>query len=105
MSDVAARGELFWRLVGDALQAGTLTRGTIMGKPCVRRGDDFVAMPHSRTGALVVKLDRGRVQELIEAGTGEEFAPAGRVFKAWVLVPEAQESVWAELIAEATAQT
>ena len=102
MSEAHARTALFWRLVDSAVAEGTLTRGTIMGRPCVRAGDDFVAMPHSKTGGLVVKLDQKRVRELIHAGSGREFAPAGRVFKQWLLVPDADEPLWASLIAEAT---
>lgn len=101
MSEADHRTALFWSLVDGPLREGTLTRGTIMGKPCVRRGEEFVAMPHSRTGSLVVKLPRDRVQALIQEGTGKEFAPAGRVFKEWLLVPEGDEGVWGRLIGEA----
>lgn len=102
MSGAETRAQLFWRLVEGALEQGSLTKGTIMGRPCVRRDDDFVAMPHSKTGGLIVKLDRERVQKLIDDGSGQEFAPAGRVFKEWLLVPDAAEGVWSQLIAEAT---
>jgi hypothetical protein len=37
---------------------------------------------------LVVKLPKDRVEELVETGVGKPFAPAGKVFKEWLSVPE-----------------
>jgi hypothetical protein len=35
----------------------------------------------------LVKLPQPRVGQLIAAGHGEPFAPAGRVFREWVAIP------------------
>jgi TfoX/Sxy family transcriptional regulator of competence genes len=52
-------------------------------------------------GALVVKLPKARVEELIESGTGRPFdAGRGRVMKEWVTIP-ASEETWVALAREA----
>ncbi len=38
--------------------------------------------------------------ELIEAGAGEPFAPAGKVFREWVAVPDLDDDTWESLLAE-----
>jgi hypothetical protein len=43
------------------------------------------------------------MQQLIAAGTGEPFAPAGRTFRAWVLIEDRDPDLWAGLIDEALA--
>jgi hypothetical protein len=60
-------------------------------------------MIHTKTGELIVKLSADRVSELVEAGSVESFAPNGRVFREWALVPDTDEAAWAPLVAEATA--
>ena len=50
-----------------------------------------------------MKLPKERVDELIEAGLGETFAPAGRVFKEWVLVPDANRRRWPKLLRDGIA--
>jgi hypothetical protein len=101
MTSASEGPELFWRLVESRVQSGSAERGTIMGRACVRAGGAFVAMPHSHTGALVVKLSADRVRALIDDGVGEAFAPSGRVFSEWVSVPEPDESSWAAILDEA----
>jgi hypothetical protein len=54
-------------------------------------------------GALVVRLSRHRVDELVAAGAGEPFAPAARTFREWVAVPPAAYHRWTDLRAEAKA--
>jgi hypothetical protein len=49
----------------------------------------------------VVKLPEQRVTQLIAAGDGQPFAPAGRVFRAWVAVPRPDRQRWSRLLAEA----
>ena len=71
-----------------------------MRSRCIRVGKEFLAMPEYRTGDLVVKLPRGRVDELIEAGHGLAFAPAKKVFREWVQVPERDEALWTALLDE-----
>lgn len=78
-----------------------VTTGTMMGFPCLRVTGAFFASCDPRTGDLVVKLPRERVAELISAGRGKPFAPAGRTFREWVLVDDRDEDHWAELIEEA----
>lgn len=52
-------------------------------------------------GALVVKLPRARVEELIRGGRGEPFtAGGGRVMKEWVTL-EGPDASWLELAREA----
>lgn len=72
-----------------------------MGSRCLRVGDEFTAMIHTKTGELIVKLPAERVTELVEAGTVESFAPNGRVFREWASVPTTDEASWSPLIAEA----
>ena len=93
--------ELFWELAGERIAAGRAVEGTMMGTPCVRRDGEFVAMAARKWDGMIVKLPPERVSELIEAGTGESFAPNGKTFTAWLLVPDPDESTWASLLDEA----
>lgn len=90
----------FWDVAAPLLAEGLIDEGTIMGGPCVRAGGEFVAMPNHKGAGLVVKLHRDRVAELIDGGSGQSFAPAGKVFKEWVLVEGFDESAWEALIRE-----
>lgn len=96
--------DLFWGIVEPLLASGDLERDTIMGRPCVRRGGEFVATSHSKTGHLIVRIDADRVAELIEEGVGVPFAPAGRVFREWLDVAEFDETRWRALINEAASR-
>ena len=70
---------LFRELAEPLLAEGLAEEGTIMGFPCLRApGGAFLATAEHRTGDLIVKLPRARVDELIASGAGEPFAPAGR---------------------------
>ena len=71
-----------------------------MSSRCLRVGKEFLAMNHHKKSGLVVKLPAPRVAALIEAGVGESFAPAGKVFKEWVAVLDPDEQVWRDLLAE-----
>jgi hypothetical protein len=90
----------FWDAAAPLLAEGGLDEGTIMGGPCVRARGEFVGMPHHKGHGIVVKLPRERVDELIEAGEGQSFAPAGKVFNEWVLVEAHDEDRWRELLEE-----
>ncbi len=94
----------FWDVANPLQAEGLLTEGTIMGGPCVRteRGE-FVGMPHHKGPGLVVKLPKARVQALIDEGTGQPFAPAGKVFSEWVLIEAYDDGVWASLLRESVA--
>src|SRR2546430_886511 len=61
----------------------------------------FSASLDRRSGALLVKLPQPRVGQLITAGHGEPFAPAGRVFREWVAIPTPDRRRWQRLLAEA----
>lgn len=53
---------------------------------------------------LVVKLDRRRVDELVEAGKGQRFDPGhGRLQKEWLDVDSASPDVWLDLATESEA--
>jgi hypothetical protein len=95
--------EEFWDAAAPLLAEGLIDEGTIMGGPCVRSGGEFVGMPHHRGPGIVVKVPRERVDELVEAGDGKPFAPAGRVFKEWVLVEAHDEDRWRDLLRESVA--
>ena len=73
----------------------------MMGYPCVRLAGKFLASYDDKAGRLVVKLPRERVNELIEDGRGDPFAPAGRTFREWVSIPTADRELWQALLAEA----
>ena len=93
--------EQFWGLAAAHLGADDVAEGTMMGSRCLRVDGDFTAMIHSKTGELIVKLAAERVTALVEAGAVEPFAPNGRVFKEWALVPTTDEASWAPLVTEA----
>ena len=94
---------LYDGLTDDLLYDPAVGRSTMMGYPCVRRAGRFFASFDTRAEALVVKLPRQRVAELIADGTGEPFAPNGRVFREWATIFEPDPRVWAQLLAEARA--
>ena len=91
---------LFWDVAQPLMAAGKAEEGELMRSRCIRVGKEFLAMPEYRTGDLVVKLPRGRVDELIEVGHGLAFAPAKKVFREWVQVPERDEALWTALLDE-----
>jgi hypothetical protein len=93
--------DFFWGLAAPLIASGQATEGVLMGFPCLRVKGEFFATCDHRTGELIVKLPRARVEELTDLGHGQPFAPAGRVFREWVLVPERDDRRWAELMAEA----
>lgn len=93
----------FWNIADDYIMAGEVEEGTMMGHHCLRAvpGGQFVATVDRSSGVLIVKLPVERVNELIRNGHGAAFAPAGRVFKEWVEVPD--QGRWAVLIDESIA--
>ncbi|MEM7340948.1 MAG: hypothetical protein AAF467_19990 [Actinomycetota bacterium] len=93
----------FWDVAAPLQAEGLIDEGTIMGGPCVRAGGEFVGMPHHKGPGLVVKLPKARVAELIDAGDGQPFAPAGKVFSEWVLVEAFDHDQWEALIRESVA--
>ncbi len=95
--------ELFWDLAAEYIAAGRAEEGELMRSRCLRVDGEFMAMAEYRTGDLVAKLPRDRVDELIADGTGLAFAPAKKVFREWVQVSGRDESTWRSLLGEAHA--
>jgi hypothetical protein len=94
---------LFWELAPRFLAEDDVDEGTLMGRPCLRAGGEFLATVQRKTARLVVKLDADRVEELVNEGLGLKFAPAGKVFREWVAVPTIDAALWEKLIEEALA--
>ena len=74
-----------------------------MGGECARVDGEFLALVDFKGSGLVVKLPRDRVQELIEQGVGQPFAPAGKVFREWVSIPKRDRRRWRSLLREGVA--
>lgn len=74
--------ELFWELVESMYADPAVQRSTMMGLPCVRIDGRFFACL-DRSHSLVVKLPVARGRQLVDAGHGQPFAPAGRTFREW----------------------
>jgi hypothetical protein len=93
--------ELFWTLAAE-LQAEDprVVEGTIMKGRCLRVGKEFLALADFKGGGMVVKLNRLRVEHLIAYEGGLPFAPAGRMFKEWVELPEPDAAQWAAVLRE-----
>ncbi|TDD18601.1 hypothetical protein E1218_25785 [Kribbella turkmenica] len=92
--------DLYEELTDDLLYDPAIGRATMMGYPCVRLAGRFLATYDDKAGGLVVKLPRERVGELVAAGTGEPFAPAGRVFREWVAITTVDPQLWRTVLAE-----
>ncbi len=93
--------ELFWQLADElGAEDSRVVEGTIMNGRCLRVGKEFLALCDGKTQGLVVKLHKDRVARLIEEYDGEPFAPAGRVFKQWVLIPRKDRRLWRALLRE-----
>jgi hypothetical protein len=92
---------LYDELTDDLLYDPVVGRSTMMGYPCVRRAGRYFASFDTKNDALVLKLPSRRVEELVDEGTGDVFAPNGRVFREWVTIPLPDRVVWEDLLAEA----
>ncbi len=92
---------LFWELAAPYLARGECDEGTVMGNACLRTKGEFVAMYWARGGGMVVKLDEPKVRAHLANGAGAPFAPAGRVFREWLAVPETAHDLWPGILGEA----
>jgi hypothetical protein len=100
-ADASARETLFWELAQQLLAEPGVTRGTMMGYPCLRANGAFFACVERATGHLVVKLPAHRVSELAATGHALPFAPNGPTFREWAAFPVADPAEWRALLAEA----
>jgi hypothetical protein len=96
--------ELFWQLAAELQSKDPrVVEGTIMNGRCLRVGKEFLALVDYKGSGLVVKLPASRVAALIGQGKGKPFAPAGKVFREWLSVPEPDRRLWRALLAEGVA--
>src|SRR6266850_6086286 len=81
--------DVFWELIEELQVADPrVEEGTIMGGRCARVAGEFLALVDFKASGMVVKLPRARVDKLIAQGIGTPFAPAGKVFREWVSIPQ-----------------
>ncbi|WP_420455342.1 hypothetical protein [Rubrivirga sp.] len=89
-------------VLADALVAqGLATRGTMMGRPCLRANGAYFASGGHVGDALVVKLPEARVREEVAAGRGVPFAPGGTPFRQWLEITDPSAHRARELLFEA----
>ena len=93
----------FWAVAEPLLTTDTVTRSTMMGLPCLRADGRFFASFDRRTTALLVKLPEARVNELIQSGEAEPFAPSGRRFREWASIDPGRSEIWSSRLREALA--
>ncbi len=92
---------LFWSLAEELMKADSrVVEGTIMKGRCLRVGKEFLALADFKGSGLVVKLPAERVTLLIAQGKGRAFAPAGKIFKEWLSVPNPDRRLWRQLLKE-----
>ena len=101
MTSEPAGKQLYADLTEALIVDARATRGTMMGFPCLRRDGAFFASLEPVSNALIVKLPSDRVAALIHIGTGEPFAPNGRVFREWIAIPQPRRNTWTKLLEEA----
>ena len=101
----ASRAErTFWELAAElGAEDPRVVEGTIMQSRCLRVGKEFLALVDYKGSGLVVKLPRERGAELIAAGAGQPFAPAGKIFKEWLSIPKLDRRRWRALLREGIA--
>jgi hypothetical protein len=94
--------DMFWDLIDELREHDDrIEEGTIMGGRCARVAGEFLGLVGYKNSGMVVKLPRGRVDELIAQGIGQPFAPAGKVFREWVAIAEPDRRRWSKLLDEA----
>ena len=94
-----------WEQLADELEASdaAISRSTMMGLPCLRLDGAFFASLDKRHGELIIKLSREDVAARVADGSGHSFAPAGKVFREWLAIDGASETLWRAALADALA--
>jgi hypothetical protein len=94
-----------WEQLADELEAtdDAISRSTMMGLPCLRLDGAFFASLDKRSGELIVKLAADEVAIRVADGRGRSFAPAGRVFREWVVVERREAAAWRAALDDALA--
>jgi hypothetical protein len=98
-----AADEAFERLTRRFISEPAVSQGTGFGSsPGLRvRGRIFAMLSGD---ALVVKLPKDRVDQLVASGNGIRFDPGhGRVMRGWISVPPNKSDEWESLAAESFA--
>jgi TfoX/Sxy family transcriptional regulator of competence genes len=99
--------ERFAALVGEMLARPGTSHGSdgpqrAFGSTSLKTSGKIFAMLVN--GRLVVKLDRKRVDALVDSGAGERFDPGhGRLMKEWLAVDSDSDDLWRSLATEAEA--
>ena len=98
-------GGALWEQLAAELEASdpAISRSTMMGLPCLRLDGAFIASLDRRSGELIVKLAAADVSGRVASGTGRAFAPAGKVFREWLVVVPTAEPVWRAALEDALA--
>jgi hypothetical protein len=73
----------------------------MMGTPCLRYKDDFIAMMLEKEGSFIIKVSDDCVNEIIENGEGNKFNFTKKKFKEWVLIPSEFEKMYKGYVLEA----
>ena len=74
----------FDRLASVYLEVPGVTRGSMMGHPCLKVDKTLFASSQADGARVVLKLAPERVAALIADGTGTAFAPGPKPFAKWV---------------------
>lgn len=91
---------LFDKIADEFIDAGEAQPGTMMGFPCLRVRNTYIACKDKATGALIVKLTEKRVKDLINSGQAKAFKPAGQLFKQWAAMSDFDENLWKDVLRE-----
>jgi len=83
------------------LQEPGVELSTMMKTSCIRYKGEFLAMMFDKEEALIIKVLPGRVNELINEGTGKEFNLSKKRFKESVLIPKQYEHEYESYLFEA----
>ncbi len=91
---------LFDKIADEFIDSGEAQPGTMMGFPCLRVRNTYIACKDKSTGALIVKLTEKRVKNLISSGQAKPFEPAGQLFKQWAAMTDFNENLWKDILRE-----